>query len=202
MVNDLHVCQLCWQKIRLCSHDVITSLFISFHFSVMLFGKSRPLLRFSIAAGSRKHWTSTWSPLAAAFNAKREFNLHLNLLKDDVVGLLHREENLTHWSLGNVSILMKILFSFVTWFDLLVCFLIFATTFWNSKFARRICHLWYDTERTHFFGKVTAKIRNLHELNDPDKFILLMSSKDKQIVVWTGKFIYKCFNIRSRFYLN
>ena len=60
----------------------------------------------------------------------------------------------------------------------------------------------YDAERTHFFGKVTAKIQNLHELNDADKFILLMSSKDKQILVWTGKFIYKCFNIRSRFYLN
>ena len=60
----------------------------------------------------------------------------------------------------------------------------------------------YDAERTHIFGKVTAKIQNLHELNDADKFILLMSSKDKQILVWTGKFIYKCFNIRSRFYLN
>ena len=60
----------------------------------------------------------------------------------------------------------------------------------------------YDAERTHFFGKVTAKIQNLHELNDADKFILLMSSKDKQILVWTGKFIYECFNIRSRFYFN
>ena len=60
----------------------------------------------------------------------------------------------------------------------------------------------YDAERTDFFGKVKAKIQNLHELNDADKFILLMSSKDKQILVWTGKFIYKCFNIRSRFYLN
>ena len=50
----------------------------------------------------------------------------------------------------------------------------------------------YDAERTHFFGKVTAKIQNLHELNDADKFILLMSTKDKQILVWTGKFIYKC----------
>ena len=44
----------------------------------------------------------------------------------------------------------------------------------------------YDTERTHFFGKVTAKIQNLHQLNDADKFIPLMSSKDKQIVLWTG----------------
>ena len=26
----------------------------------------------------------------------------------------------------------------------------------------------YDAERTHFFGKVTAKIQNLHELNDAD----------------------------------
>ena len=60
----------------------------------------------------------------------------------------------------------------------------------------------YAAERTNFFGKVTAQIQNLHELNDADKFILLMSSKDKQILVWTGKFIYKCFNIRSRFYLN
>ena len=60
----------------------------------------------------------------------------------------------------------------------------------------------YDAERTDFFGKIKAKIQNLHELNDADKFILLMSSKDKQILVWTGKFIYKCFNIRSRFYLN
>ena len=60
----------------------------------------------------------------------------------------------------------------------------------------------YDTEMTYFFGKITAKIQNLPELNDADKFILLMSSKDKQIVVWTGKFIYECFNIRSRFYLN
>ena len=60
----------------------------------------------------------------------------------------------------------------------------------------------YDAERTHFFGKVTAKIQNLHELNDADKFILLVSSKDKPILVWTGKLIDKCFNIRSRFYLN
>ena len=60
----------------------------------------------------------------------------------------------------------------------------------------------YDAERTHFLSKVTAKIQNLHELNDADKFILLMSSKDKIFLVWTGKFIYKCFNIRSRFYLN
>ena len=47
----------------------------------------------------------------------------------------------------------------------------------------------YDTEGTHFLGKVTAKLQNLHELNDAHTFILLMSSKDKQIVVWTGKFI-------------
>ena len=60
----------------------------------------------------------------------------------------------------------------------------------------------YDAERTHFLGNVTAKVQNLHELNDADKFILLMSSKDKQILVWTGKSIYKCFNIRSRCYLN
>ena len=60
----------------------------------------------------------------------------------------------------------------------------------------------YDTERTPFFGKVTAKIQNIHELNTADKLILLMSSKDKQIVVWTGKSIYNCFNIRFRFYLN
>ena len=33
----------------------------------------------------------------------------------------------------------------------------------------------YDAERTHFFGKVTAKIQNLHELNDADKYIEAIS---------------------------
>ena len=31
-----------------------------------------------------------------------------------------------------------------------------------------------------------ASGKNLHELNDADKFILLLSSKDKQFLVWTG----------------
>ena len=60
----------------------------------------------------------------------------------------------------------------------------------------------YKAERLRFFSKLMTKIRNFNELDDIEKFILLMSSKDNQIIRWTGKFIYKSFNIRSRFYLN
>ena len=60
----------------------------------------------------------------------------------------------------------------------------------------------YEAERLRFFSKLMKKIRHFNELDDIEKFILLMSSKDNQIVTWTGKFIYKSFNIRSRFYLN
>ena len=60
----------------------------------------------------------------------------------------------------------------------------------------------YEAERLRFFSNLMTKIRNFNELDDVEKFILLMSSEDNQIVTWTGKFIYKSFNIRSRFYLN
>ena len=59
-----------------------------------------------------------------------------------------------------------------------------------------------NTIRLSFFSKLMTKIWNFNELDDVEKFILLMSSEDSQIVTWTGKFIYKSFNIRSRFYLN
>ena len=54
---------------------------------------------------------------------------------------------------------------------------------------------WYDVERSHFLGKVMTKIQIVIELNDADNFILLMSSTETQIAVWTGKCIYKSFNI-------
>ena len=60
----------------------------------------------------------------------------------------------------------------------------------------------YEAERWHFFGKLMAKIHKLNELNDLDKFIILMSSTNNQIVAWTVKFIHKSFNSRFRFYLN
>ena len=60
----------------------------------------------------------------------------------------------------------------------------------------------YEAERLRFLRKIMTKIRNFNELDDVEKLILLMSSEDNQIVTWTGKFICKSFNIRSRFYLN
>ena len=38
-------------------------------------------------------------------------------------------------------------------------------------------------------SKKIQKIRNFNELDDVEKFLLLISSEDKQIVTWTGKFI-------------
>ena len=87
----------------------------------------------------------------------------------------------------------------------------------KTDICERLCPLWnamedkihflvnckiYEAERLRFFSKLVTKIRNFSELDDVEKFILLMSSEDNQIVTWTGKFIYKSFNIRSRFYLN
>ena len=60
----------------------------------------------------------------------------------------------------------------------------------------------YEAERLRFFSKLMTKIRNCNELDDVEKFILLMSREDNQIVTWTGKFINKSFKILSRFYLN
>ena len=60
----------------------------------------------------------------------------------------------------------------------------------------------YEAERLRFLSKLMTKIRHFNELDDVEKSILLMTSEDNQIVTWTGKFIYKSFNIRSRFYLN
>ena len=52
-------------------------------------------------------------------------------------------------------------------------------------------------ERQTFFTKVSSKSPTFIQFNDHDKFIYLMSCKDRQILAWFGKFLYKSFYIRN-----
>ena len=52
-------------------------------------------------------------------------------------------------------------------------------------------------ERQTFFTKVSSKSPAFMLFNDHEKFIYLMSCKDRQILAWFGKFLYKSFYIRN-----
>ena len=52
-------------------------------------------------------------------------------------------------------------------------------------------------ERQTFFTKVSFKSPTFIQFSDHEKFIYLMSCKDRQILAWFGKFLYKSFYIRN-----
>ena len=59
----------------------------------------------------------------------------------------------------------------------------------------------YEPERQRLFLMINEKKQNFQSLNDVEKFTFLLSNPDNQLIVWIGKFIYKCFQARSEFVL-
>ena len=59
----------------------------------------------------------------------------------------------------------------------------------------------YEPERQRLFLMINEKKQNFQSLNDVEKFTFLLSNPDNQLLVWIGKFIYKCFQTRSEFVL-
>ena len=55
----------------------------------------------------------------------------------------------------------------------------------------------YEPERQRLFLMKNEKKNNFQGLNDVEKCTFLLSSPDNQLIVWIGKFIYKCFQARS-----
>ena len=55
----------------------------------------------------------------------------------------------------------------------------------------------YEPERQRLFLMKNEKKKNFQGLNDVEKCTFLLSSPDNQLIVWIGKFIYKCFQARS-----
>ena len=59
----------------------------------------------------------------------------------------------------------------------------------------------YEPERQRLFLMINEKKQNLQRLNDVKKFTFLLSTRDNQLIVWIGKFIYTCFLARYEFVL-
>ena len=59
----------------------------------------------------------------------------------------------------------------------------------------------YEPERQRLFLMINEKKQNFQSLDDVEKFTFLLSNPDNQLIVWIGKFIYKCFQARSDFVL-
>ena len=59
----------------------------------------------------------------------------------------------------------------------------------------------YEPEWQLLFLMINEKKQNLQSLNDIEKLTFLLSNWDNQLIVWIGKFIYKCFQARSDFVL-
>ena len=59
----------------------------------------------------------------------------------------------------------------------------------------------YEPERQRLFLMRNEKKQNFKRLYDVEKCTSLMSNPDNQLIVWIGKFIYKCFQARSEFVL-
>ena len=57
---------------------------------------------------------------------------------------------------------------------------------------KRLCH-----ERQSLYTKIVSKHLTCRKLGNHEKFIFLMSCKDKQVLTWLGKLIHKSFNIRN-----
>ena len=55
----------------------------------------------------------------------------------------------------------------------------------------------YNHERDATFSNITRTHPEFHDLSDENKFIFLLENTDQQIITWTGKLIYKSFQIRA-----
>ena len=55
----------------------------------------------------------------------------------------------------------------------------------------------YKHERDATFSNITRTHPEFQDLSDENKFIFLLENTDQQIITWTGKLIYKSFQIRA-----
>ena len=55
----------------------------------------------------------------------------------------------------------------------------------------------YNSLRNEFFGKIYQISPNFTSLNDNEKYVFLMTSCNKQLMVWLGKFVHEIFGYRG-----
>ena len=55
----------------------------------------------------------------------------------------------------------------------------------------------YNSLRNEFFWKIYQISPNFTSLNDNEKYVFLMTSCNKQLMVWLGKFVHEIFGYRG-----
>lgn len=57
----------------------------------------------------------------------------------------------------------------------------------------------FNATRNAFFDKVVLSYPGFRDLNDKDKYIFLMSTRNEQLLVWLGKFVHNLFLARGEY---
>ena len=59
----------------------------------------------------------------------------------------------------------------------------------------------YSSLRDELFEKIYSMIPAFRHFNGKEKYVFLMTTRNKQLVVWLGKFVFKIFGKRGQFTL-